>query len=220
MIKRMGVIGDIHGESEALKAALAYLKMENLDVIVCSGDVLGEEGDMDECCHLLKHHQVHTVSGNHDRWFDNNRYSSATGAQEVEINLKSIEFISGLPKTIVFNTIVGKLLLCHGFGENDMAGLTPNSQGLGIISNKKLRKLIYSKRYQFMVNGHTHLRMVRPFGGMVIINGGTLKKKYQPGFAVIDFVNKCVNLYDIEPDLRIGKAETLYLFNKGITFEN
>jgi len=63
---RYGVLGDIHGNREALEAALACLDARGVDRIVCVGDLVGYNADPDECVELLRERNVISIAGNHD----------------------------------------------------------------------------------------------------------------------------------------------------------
>ncbi len=53
------------------------------------------------------------------------------------------------------------------------------------------------KKYKYVVNGHTHERMVRTFGDCTIINAGTLFREHDPCFGIIDFTSKHVQFFNI-----------------------
>ena len=63
---RYGILGDIHGNREALEAALACLDAHDVDRIVCVGDLVGYNADPDECVELLRERNVMSIAGNHD----------------------------------------------------------------------------------------------------------------------------------------------------------
>ena len=46
---RYGVLGDIHGNREALEAVLARLDAEGISRLLCVGDIVGYNADPDEC---------------------------------------------------------------------------------------------------------------------------------------------------------------------------
>src|SRR5436853_7065250 len=75
LLRRIGIIGDVHGEDGALEAALNLLGgITGLDAILCTGDVPGKNGtgDLARCCDLLENAGVMTIRGNHDRWYIEN----------------------------------------------------------------------------------------------------------------------------------------------------
>ena len=63
---RYGVIADIHGNREALAAALAALDERGAERIVCLGDIVGYNADPDECVALVRKRCSVTIAGNHE----------------------------------------------------------------------------------------------------------------------------------------------------------
>jgi predicted phosphodiesterase len=63
---RYGILGDIHGNREALEAVLGALEARGIDRFLCVGDVVGYNADPDDCISLLYARRCITVAGNHD----------------------------------------------------------------------------------------------------------------------------------------------------------
>jgi predicted phosphodiesterase len=63
---RYGILGDIHGNREALAAALARLDERGVERIACVGDLVGYNADPDECVRLLRGRGAVSIAGNHD----------------------------------------------------------------------------------------------------------------------------------------------------------
>jgi predicted phosphodiesterase len=61
-----GVIADIHGNREALAAALAALEQRRVERIVCLGNVVGYNADPDECVAMVRERCAVAIAGNHD----------------------------------------------------------------------------------------------------------------------------------------------------------
>jgi predicted phosphodiesterase len=61
-----GVLGDIHGNLEALHAVLAAFDTRGVDHLLCVGDVVGYNADPDECAELLRARHALAIAGNHD----------------------------------------------------------------------------------------------------------------------------------------------------------
>jgi predicted phosphodiesterase len=61
-----GVLGDIHGNREALAAALAALDDAGVSRLLCVGDLVGYNADPDECVSLLRGRGALCIAGNHD----------------------------------------------------------------------------------------------------------------------------------------------------------
>ena len=63
---RIAMIGDIHGNLEALEAALEATQREGVDGIFCLGDVVGYGANPNECVALLRERAIPCLLGNHD----------------------------------------------------------------------------------------------------------------------------------------------------------
>lgn len=59
-------ISDIHGNLEALGAALGHIDAATVDEIVCLGDVVGYGASPNECVDLVRSRCSHVLLGNHD----------------------------------------------------------------------------------------------------------------------------------------------------------
>jgi len=63
---RYGIISDIHGNLEALDAAIGSLSREKIDKYVCVGDIVGYGADPRECISKTRKLNPFIVCGNHD----------------------------------------------------------------------------------------------------------------------------------------------------------
>lgn len=61
-----GLLGDIHGNREALAACLGYLDDHGVDRVLCVGDIVGYNADPDECVSMLREREAVCIAGNHD----------------------------------------------------------------------------------------------------------------------------------------------------------
>ena len=61
-----GVLGDIHGNREALVAALGRLDAFRVERILFVGDMVGYNADGDECVAILRERGALCIAGNHD----------------------------------------------------------------------------------------------------------------------------------------------------------
>jgi putative phosphoesterase len=205
MLRRVGAIGDIHAEDEALERALAFLREEAVDSIVAVGDIVDGHGDAGRCFRLLSENGVHAVRGNHDRWALADVMRDLPNAT-TGLELDQRAFLDALPVTRSFETPAGPLLLCHGLGDDDMSGVTLDDYGYALESNNALQELLATKEYRFVINGHTHRRMVRDLGGLTVINVGTIFRDHEPCFAIVDFEGGQVNFYEIPRGSEIRPA--------------
>lgn len=63
---RLAVISDIHGNYPALRAVLDDIDGNNVDEIICLGDIVGYYCQVNECIDLLRDRGIHCLLGNHD----------------------------------------------------------------------------------------------------------------------------------------------------------
>jgi predicted phosphodiesterase len=197
-LRRIGVLGDIHAEDEFVAMALAHLAQCAVDRVVAVGDLVDGPGDVVRCCRLLRDAGALVVRGNHERWLLSDTMRDLPDAiRAADLDAATRAWLAALPPTRVIDTVAGALLLCHGLGDNDMAGLRPDDFGYGLEVNDALWSLVRGGKFAFVVNGHTHQRMVRRVEGTTIVNAGTLYRAHQPCFAVVDLVERAVQFFDL-----------------------
>ncbi len=209
IIEKVGVIGDVHAEDKILENIINFLDKMDFDVILCTGDIVDGQGDVNKCVKLLQKANVVTVSGNHDRWIIRSEMRDLNYATDLfTLSSDVYDFVLYLPKIFEMETPSGLLLLCHGIGENDMAQLNPYDEGYAIEANDDLQNLLNEHKYKFVIGGHTHKKMVRKFNDMFFINAGTLKQEKDPCFLTIDFIEEHLQFYQIDLEEKIYKGDS------------
>ena len=66
--RRYAILGDIHGNLEALEAVLKDARENGVTVYVCVGDIVGYNANPSECLDILRELDCATVRGNHDHY--------------------------------------------------------------------------------------------------------------------------------------------------------
>jgi putative phosphoesterase len=193
----IGAIGDIHAEDTRLEIVLQFFADQQVEKVLAVGDLVDGPGDPLRVCSLLEQHSVEVVAGNHDRWLLENPARSTLETQAQQDRMRA--FLEPLPPTRRYETPAGPLLLCHGMGDNDMNGVTVDDYGYGLENNDELQELLRTKEYRYVICGHTHRRMVRDFGGLTVINAGTLLGPHDPCIALCNFSEASVRFYSITP---------------------
>lgn len=195
-LRRIGLIGDVHCEDRSLELAIDTLRSQAISTILCTGDLPTGQGDINVCSDLLRKNNVLTIRGNHDRWLLDRYNIMLPFATLPEVVSKvTWRFLESLPATIELPTLVGLAQLCHGLDVHDMHSISPDQSDTNLIDDPILSDLENSARYRVIINGHSHRRMVRAFGSMIIINGGTLRSDHEPCFAEIDFELELVSFW-------------------------
>jgi predicted phosphodiesterase len=156
-----GVLGDIHGNLEALRAVLAALDGRGARELLCVGDIVGYNADPDECVALLRSRSAKIIAGNHDliathrlgfeRCSNKARY--ALERTRRRIAPQTVEWLCALPDRLL---IEGKIALVHG-GVRDVQLYMKTPQL--VARNAELLRLDFpSARVCFF--GHSHAQKV------------------------------------------------------------
>ncbi|HYL87224.1 MAG TPA: metallophosphoesterase family protein [Burkholderiales bacterium] len=114
-----GVLGDIHGNIEALEAVLAALEARNVRRLLCVGDVVGYNADPDACIALLRSRNAQVIAGNHDligtgrlgfeRCSNKARYSLKRTRRQ--LSAASAAWLQALPSNLL---VESRIALVHG----------------------------------------------------------------------------------------------------------
>lgn len=209
--RRVAAIGDPHAEDRVLEVVLDHVRSSaDVDAVLCTGDVVDGHGDVDRCCALLGTYGAITVRGNHERWLLAGELRTLPNAT-MTVADETRAFLEALPATFEIETVAGRLMLCHGVGEDDMADLRPDTYGYGLQSIFPLRELQLQRDLGFALGGHTHQRMVRGLPGLTFLNAGTLARGHEPGIIVVDFDRREVELFDVDDAGRVARVGVVAL---------
>ena len=114
-----GVLGDIHGNREALAAALGALDRLGVERILCVGDLVGYNADPDDCVATLRSRGAICIAGNHDLigtgrlGFErcSNKAMHSLKRTRRELSPETARYLAALPSHYVLD---GRVLLTHG----------------------------------------------------------------------------------------------------------
>lgn len=210
---KIGVIGDVHCEHQSLVLAIETLKSVGVESIICTGDLPTGPGQINACCDLLRRNRIATIRGNHDRWLLDLMVTSLPFATPANSLTKSSwRFLESLPVTLDVQTSDGLALLCHGIGSEDMLSIFPEQPDSDLDEHPILLEIANSGRYRWIINGHSHRRMVRHFHSLTIINAGTLRRDHAPCFAAINFERGSVTFWEILHETAVSDPYDLALY--------
>jgi predicted phosphodiesterase len=113
------VLGDIHGNREALEAALARADAHGAKGLLCVGDLVGYNADPDDCVALLQARNAICIAGNHDLigtgrlGFErcSNKAMHSLKRTRRRLAPETVQFLHELPSHYVLD---GRVLLTHG----------------------------------------------------------------------------------------------------------
>lgn len=197
--RRLGIIGDVHAEDDALTLAIEHLLDAGVDALLCTGDLADGPGDLERCVTLLQQHQVMTVAGNHERWLLEDKVRHIPHAHHRrDLSDDCLAYLEALPKTLALDTIAGPLLLCHGVGEKDMVKIWPGSERLGPQRSEHMDELLDQADFRWLINGHMHYRTLIHFQALTFMNAGTLSRRHRPGITLLDFDDNTVSAFEFD----------------------
>jgi len=170
---RLALISDIHGNLPALDAVLAEIDGENVDEILCLGDVaVGPQPG--ETLDRVRELGCPVVLGNWDAYFVKGFPPQTTeiGRQLVEMGKWWAGQLSDQQRAFI-ETFVDELsrpgmLVVHGSPrsyEDFIYAATPDDE---------LSEMLNGERAPLMAAGHTHFAMVRHFDGALLVNPGSV----------------------------------------------
>lgn len=206
-LAKIGVLGDIHAEDAFLEVALRFFEDAGVDRVMSVGDIVDGAGSVDRCCELLLGAGALAVQGNHERWFLAGTMRELPEAT-LTVGAGARAFLASLPKTRRFETVAEPVLLCHGLGDDDMASVAPDENERTIPHNFALDALLRADLAEIVINGHTHRRSVWSYRRLTVVNAGTLYRKHQPCFLIVDLAAREATWFDLGPGQRIGRKET------------
>lgn len=218
---KVALISDIHGNATALDAVLDEIAAEQVDQVICLGDVITGGPQPQQVVQLLRDVQAVLVLGNGDHRLHNP--ISPEGLEghlkilvETEIWARQVlteDDLDWLRKaTLVYRTQVEdkQLLCCHASPRR------VNEDIVAELSDAELAEILQGHSFDILAAGHTHVPMLRKFGHSVLINPGAVGSPAGEGpvarYAVLSIgsghisVNFCSLAYNIEPAVAFARA--------------
>lgn len=208
----VGVLGDIHGNSLALKAVLDEIRNYKIKYLLITGDIVGYYYHPDRVFEELDAWPYEIVQGNHDRLLGEiyhgktnwrkiyrKKYGSGIECALDTLSPEQCEYLAKLPpkKEIMINN--KKILLCHGSPFDQDEYIYPDSPGEIFLRLSDLG-------YDVIIMGHTHYPLKKRINSTTILNPGSLgqTRNYVPGahWALLDLDTLDVQLKHTVYDVR------------------
>jgi putative phosphoesterase len=170
---RLALISDIHGNLPALEAVLTEIEGEDVDEIICLGDVaVGPQPG--ETLDRVRELGCPVVLGNWDAYFIHGfpSHESEIGMRLVEMGEWWADQLSAEQRAFI-ETFVDTLerpglFAFHGSPrsyEDFIYATTPDAE---------LAQMLDGARAPMLAGGHTHFAMVRHFDGALFVNPGSV----------------------------------------------
>lgn len=160
------IISDIHANLPALEAVLADADSRGAGEILCLGDVIGYNGQPDECIDLLKSRDIVNILGNHDSYVTTgqNCTRSRVVAEIIDDHRQMItpanaRWLAGSVQSVKRDD----MLFVHG-GPDD-----PVDQYVYAVD-----AALFPDGVRMLFCGHTHVQAVLQVGERVFCNPGSV----------------------------------------------
>lgn len=222
---RYGVLADVHGNLDALRAVLLALERHGVDRYLCAGDLVGYGPYPNECIEALAALPATCVAGNHDlialgllsdgRCIELARRSLRWTRQVLGADERA--FLAALPRTA---TAAGGVVVAHGSLDDPQEYTTTRPQALA-----QLERIEHRDGARALVLGHTHrpLAFGRSSGWLradgasslppndaVLLNPGAVGQsrelRARARFAVLDLAAREARFFAIRYDVDACRA--------------
>jgi len=167
---RIALISDIHGNYQALEAVLGSEEFNSTEEAYCLGDLVGYYPYPEECVTRIKQERIVCVMGNHDYSCVENKpcYDNETGRLSLEItrklvSLRTIDFLSKLPRKLEIELNNKRLYLVHGSPANLLNGYINPQDDVEVPAG-----------FDLLATGHTHIQFSRRIASKLIVNPGSV----------------------------------------------
>jgi predicted phosphodiesterase len=174
---RVALISDIHGNLVSLEAALADIDRQQVDRIVCLGDVAGLGPSPRAVLARLRDLGCDCIMGNHDSDLLNPDRDVEPIPWTTEVTVWCAEqlsegdfsYLRSFRSWVEVALDAQATLLCyHGSPRSNTDRI------LSMTSPEELDEMLAGHRATVMAGGHNHVQMVRRHRGMVIVDVGSV----------------------------------------------
>ena len=188
---KIAVISDIHGNIYALMKVLEDIDNQDVDTIICLGDLVGYGPHPNEVVATIRRRKILCIKGNYDASVVDNAFSYI---RDTSVNSFSLPwtvnelrasnryFLSSLPNSINLNFEGKALSFVHG---------SPRSINEYMKDDEALlTEIINEFNGDILVCAHTHLPFVKKIANKLLINDGSVGKpkigRPNPTYAIIE----------------------------------
>jgi putative phosphoesterase len=189
------LLGDIHGNAQALKNVLVAAEKHQVEALLITGDLVGYYFRPLEVLKLLEPWSKYLVRGNHEDMLSaarsnpsfltkvNARYGSGLHAAIEQLSGLQLDELCALPHPTKIEIEKYKILLCHGSPWSTDEYIYPDA-------DKNLLKRCSNTGFDVIVHGHTHYPAKHVVGKTLLVNPGSVgqPRNRQPGahWAIFD----------------------------------
>jgi len=169
MPSKIGLVSDPHSTTAPLQEALALFKHEQVDTIICAGDIAGYGRDeLSRTIELLIDSNCQMIAGNHDYCSEEYDYN---GQQE-----KIEAFFNNLPRTLELTIENKKIYVTHAEPPDlQHGGIKLLDTDGHVLPDRKAQwsEKLKTLDSDILIVGHTHQVFSEQLGDVLVINPGS-----------------------------------------------
>lgn len=172
-MNRIAIISDIHSNIEALNAVLKDIDNNSIDIILCSGDILGYHTSPNEVIEKLKERDIIAIKGNHDvdileKKFNNEKKLDIFRWSYDKLKKENRDWLNNLPLRYQEEIDGISIDMVHG---------SPDSiEEYMFQGGQNIKKYAIDSEADLLIAGHTHLPWKAYYGTTFFINSGSVGK--------------------------------------------
>jgi putative phosphoesterase len=176
MTTRIGLISDVHSSPVALAEALRIFADQQVDDIICAGDIAGYYDTLLPTIRLLIQADCKTIIGNHDQsWLEKNaaEYENTDGSPE---NSEIRSYLQQLPQTLELSIEGKRLFVVHANPPSEQhGGIKLRDRYGNVVAERKAdwTQSLADFDHDVLIVGHTHQVYAEQLGRVLVINPGS-----------------------------------------------
>jgi putative phosphoesterase len=189
---KIGIISDIHGNYEALKAVLNELDNMQVTDIYCLGDVVGYYPQINECCDTLRERNILCIMGNHDWYMAGGGFCPRSrSVNDCLVHLRKIitpENLDWLRTFPVQRKVLDMHMVHGGWADPIDEYLKPSEEYFARLEGK------------IFISGHTHIQTLQHFNDKTYCNPGSVgqPRDFDPRAAFAVYDHGSLSLHRVE----------------------
>lgn len=206
---RIAVISDIHSNVYALNKVLEDVQKRNVDMIVCTGDLVGYGTRPNEVISKIKEEKILTIMGNYDEAIGNFKiicgcdYPDPKDAEKAGLSMhftgqetteENKAYLRNLPTEATFNFNGKTIRFVHGSTRVINEYLKENSKEADEVMSELVEDIL--------VCGHTHIPYAKYYGEKLLVNAGSVGKpktnRPDANYVIIEITGSNVDVEIVE----------------------
>ena len=222
---KIAVISDIHSNIYALDAVLKDIESRKVDLVACTGDLVGYGTRPNEVIETIRKKRILTIMGNYDDAIGNYRlvcgcdYKDPNDAMMASKSMsftlekttdENKAYLRNLPREAVLTFNDKTIRFVHGSTRLINEYLKENST--------QAEEVMSEINEDILVCGHTHIPYIKEYGNKFLVNAGSIGKpktnRPDANYVIIDIQNEdevakrpsSINVEIIEVSYDFGKA--------------